>query len=389
MAGGADDNDAQANHIIPGHAYGVSSADPTVAGTLGAKGKGGGGLGFDREGGFVTGDESPTLRSHVRNNSNPVTEAQMLVASPEEAATLTSGSHGVGTNPPGRRNEDDKNIVAFNLRGREGGSQAEVDDEGLANIRAAAGGSSRTYIAGIDPRNMCVDNVAKTVLGGAARNNGGSPSLNDSSLVARVDSDEPVSEAVTKKWQKGSGGPSGDEMALYVDATATGFNWQSGGDVRLQPLEGEVPTLQTQQVPAAFVEPDAKLYNPYRTSLGKGNGFVEGFKEDEIHDALTSQNPPKGRPVVVEEKRNYVRRLTPTECERLQGFPDGWTLLEGESLMDTLAWYEDPEYRHVWGWQAHDPEKQDGRRYAAMGDAVTVPVAHWIAHRLLTRGFDH
>ncbi len=50
-----------------------------------------------------------------------------------------------------------------------------------------------------------------------------------------------------------------------------------------------------------------------------------------------------------------VRRLTPTECERLQGFPDGWTQLGGTP---------------------------DSRRYSALGDAVTVPVAEWIGRRI-------
>ncbi len=54
-----------------------------------------------------------------------------------------------------------------------------------------------------------------------------------------------------------------------------------------------------------------------------------------------------------------VRRLTPTECERLQGFPDGWTDLG-----------------------------PDSRRYAALGDAVTVPVAEWIGRRLAAVGGD-
>jgi DNA (cytosine-5)-methyltransferase 1 len=54
-----------------------------------------------------------------------------------------------------------------------------------------------------------------------------------------------------------------------------------------------------------------------------------------------------------------VRRLTPTECERLQGFPDGWTQLGGTP---------------------------DSKRYAALGDAVTVPVAHWIGARLAAAG---
>ena len=57
-----------------------------------------------------------------------------------------------------------------------------------------------------------------------------------------------------------------------------------------------------------------------------------------------------------------VRRLTPTEWERLQGFPDGWSI----------------PYESV----VRDPPP-DSRRYAAIGDAVTVPVARWIGERLM------
>ena len=49
-----------------------------------------------------------------------------------------------------------------------------------------------------------------------------------------------------------------------------------------------------------------------------------------------------------------VRRLTPLECERLQGFPDGWT--DGQA---------------------------DSHRYRQLGNAVAVPVAEWIGHRLV------
>jgi DNA (cytosine-5)-methyltransferase 1 len=60
-----------------------------------------------------------------------------------------------------------------------------------------------------------------------------------------------------------------------------------------------------------------------------------------------------------------VRRLTPVECERLQGFPDGWT------ITDDTPWQEHP--------------KPDGPRYAQMGNAVTVPVAEWIGQRIMER----
>ena len=61
--------------------------------------------------------------------------------------------------------------------------------------------------------------------------------------------------------------------------------------------------------------------------------------------------------------QSSVRRLTPTECERLQGFPDGWTIPDGTD------WREYP--------------RPDGPRYAQMGNAVTVPVAEWIGRRLM------
>ena len=54
-----------------------------------------------------------------------------------------------------------------------------------------------------------------------------------------------------------------------------------------------------------------------------------------------------------------VRRLTPRECERLQGFPDDYTLIP---------------YRGK-------PAK-DGPRYKALGNSMAVPVMRWIGERI-------
>ena len=54
-----------------------------------------------------------------------------------------------------------------------------------------------------------------------------------------------------------------------------------------------------------------------------------------------------------------VRRLTPTECERLQGFPDGYTLIP---------------YR--------GKPAADGPRYKALGNSMAVPVMRWIGERI-------
>jgi DNA (cytosine-5)-methyltransferase 1 len=57
-----------------------------------------------------------------------------------------------------------------------------------------------------------------------------------------------------------------------------------------------------------------------------------------------------------------VRRLTPTECERLQGFPDGWT---------RIPWRGKPA-----------EECPDGPRYKALGNSMAVPVMAWIGRRM-------
>jgi DNA-cytosine methyltransferase len=57
-----------------------------------------------------------------------------------------------------------------------------------------------------------------------------------------------------------------------------------------------------------------------------------------------------------------VRRLTPTECERLQGFPDNWTQIP---------------------WRGKPAEDcPDGPRYKACGNSMAVPVMRWIGERI-------
>ena len=70
------------------------------------------------------------------------------------------------------------------------------------------------------------------------------------------------------------------------------------------------------------------------------------------HRRNNSNPTTEARGLVIETR---PRRLTPRECERLQGFPDDWTLVDGAS---------------------------DSARYCALGNAVAVPVAEWILRRI-------
>jgi site-specific DNA-cytosine methylase len=80
----------------------------------------------------------------------------------------------------------------------------------------------------------------------------------------------------------------------------------------------------------------------------------ETWKRGGVSPTLNAfDNATETRATVLASNATYVRRLTPIECERLQGFPDDWTV--------GLA---------------------DSHRYKQMGNAVTVNVAHYIGSLL-------
>lgn len=66
-----------------------------------------------------------------------------------------------------------------------------------------------------------------------------------------------------------------------------------------------------------------------------------------------------------------VRRLTPRECERLQGFPDDWTAI--------------PYNRNLKGpllGEAKTAIAPDSLRYKSIGNSMAVPVMRWIFQRI-------
>ena len=75
--------------------------------------------------------------------------------------------------------------------------------------------------------------------------------------------------------------------------------------------------------------------------------------EDQSPTLKASQQPPS-------VTGSTVRRLTPMECERLQGFPDSWTKFDAEGN-----------------------EVTDGHRYKQMGNAVAVPAVEFLIKRLV------
>ena len=107
-----------------------------------------------------------------------------------------------------------------------------------------------------------------------------------------------------------------------------------------------------------------KSISPFKEVLGK---IGEGPVVQRLAYCLAATS---GRHTGTDWSRTYVvyndavRRITPTEAERLQGFPNNWTL---PSEINDLEW---------------DDHSLDSLRYAALGNAVTVHVAEWLGKRL-------
>jgi len=97
--------------------------------------------------------------------------------------------------------------------------------------------------------------------------------------------------------------------------------------------------------------------------------------------------------------QSAVRRLTPRECERLQGFPDDWTLVPAKArrqlAADELAYLRARTHEQMASIYGVDPATMppvtdaelsrlaaDGPRYKALGNSMAVPVMSWIGQRI-------
>lgn len=85
---------------------------------------------------------------------------------------------------------------------------------------------------------------------------------------------------------------------------------------------------------------------------------VRNSKEADINGALQSRASNNVQSNNVVRQQYAVRRLTPLECERLQGLPDNFTLIDDKSCSDSA-------------------------RYKALGNGLAQPCVDWILKRLV------
>jgi DNA (cytosine-5)-methyltransferase 1 len=108
---------------------------------------------------------------------------------------------------------------------------------------------------------------------------------------------------------------------------------------------------------------------PTRNNDGSGNGLGVG-KPGGPSSTLTAADRHavacrEEAPLCTNPLRWIVRRLTPVECERLQGFPDGWT--------DIGDWIDSKGKRR---------KTSDSARYRSLGNSIALPFWDWLLERI-------
>lgn len=159
------------------------------------------------------------------------------------------------------------------------------------------------------------------------------------------------------RW--GTGGGNTPLVAVPGQVTSYGIG---NGQAHAYANKEKSGTLDTMHDAQAVAIEYSGCLNPWDTQARRVYG------EDGAFPALPSRGTAGGNQQAVlagQRTRWIVRRLTPTECERLQGYPDGWT--------DIGEWVDTKGKKH---------KPADSPRYKALGNSIALPQWFWIAQKM-------
>lgn len=97
---------------------------------------------------------------------------------------------------------------------------------------------------------------------------------------------------------------------------------------------------------------------------GKNAQFDLKIEETETVPSMVARGPH----AVAQPVHYHVRRLTPLECTRLQGYPDGW--------VDIGDWIDSKGKKH---------KEADAPKYKALGNSIALPFWKWLCHNIVNR----
>jgi len=260
-------------------------------------------------------------------------------------------------------NQGERNLLMIMKLGLRGGVATTL------NVMDNTGDSRATVLILYEPKSAFEENWAEAKVKNALRANASKSShlIIDGTRVddVRVYEDGIVPTVVARY------GTGGGNVPMI-------FSHTQGLDP--QPSEENSPTLRTGGAGMVVAYPiQATIIGRADTSGPQGKGFAESdepmftLTKTDIHavafDTYNQTVSEKNKTLNSAAsdvdhtgavwKGAVVRRLTPIECERLQGFPDNWT-----------------------------EDQADTHRYKQMGNAVAVPVVSWIVNRLMGASND-
>ena len=156
--------------------------------------------------------------------------------------------------------------------------------------------------------------------------------------------------AVAFSWNAANSFTTGDDVSPTLKASHSSKPavCMASGQANAEHMEECCPTQSARQ-----------YKDPPIVALSNGDDMC-GTLCARDYKGVESQYVSEGKVIAVEQESGYiVRRLMPVECERLQGFPDGWTDIEfkGRPMSDT-------------------------QRYKMLGNSMAVPVVRWIGSRI-------
>lgn len=265
------------------------------------------------------------------------------VRSDDRAPTLTAAAGMSGNNQP-------VVCAGFKLGNSEQARSIGYAEEQAPTLNAECGGNKPAVLV-LNDQGGNVMGVSHDVSGTLrAQEHGHQPSILDMSYACDVIRDcGEVAPSLQARM-----GTGGNQIPLT-------YPMQGFGDYR----EGDVASSCKQR--------DFKDATDLVSAVDCRN-FTEGGETNGTLQAKESSGQSLNLNNTVRQNR-VVRRLTPLECERLQGFPDGWT--------DIGEWYDSQTGDGYWVDSCGKRHKTaDSPRYKALGNSIALPPWKWLLKRL-------